>query len=251
MPLAPVTTKAVKYQGCPANCRHIVFVKPSGQDVAALLRVDPTWAVSLFVEEEFHRFFMVASSPDDQQLRIERWLPRHAPAVLEAADQAAQTAALGGLHAGISTPAELADAAVAQLTASDTPIAVPARTLALTPMAAPVPASPNPRIKRGDYMFLALGATPTLRCLVKGPLENTSLKTKGTEGELVAAFRHVDHREAYFLFSQGANYLLERLQFWGSRYHRAEATSPQGPFGGSTTEDIVIAMAPNLAPDQP
>jgi hypothetical protein len=251
MPLAPVTTKPVKYKGCPPNCRHVVFVKPSGQDVAALLRVDPAWDVSLFVEEEFHRFFMVASSPDGQQLRIERWLPRHAPTVLEAADQAEQVAALGGLHAGISTAAELADAAVAQLTASDTPIAVPPRTLDLAVMAAPDPASPNPRVKRGDYMFLTLGGVPTLRCLINGPLENTSLKTKGVEAEIVAAFCHVDLREAYFLFSQGTDYFLERLQFWGSRYHRAEATSPQGPFGATPHEDVIKAMAPSLVPDTP
>jgi hypothetical protein len=251
MPLTAVAVKNVKYKGTPADKRRVVFVKPDGMDTAAYLNVDPSWDVELFVEPEFYRFFMVACSPDKQQLRIERWLPNHAPNILTANTQAEQAAALATKHAGNSTLAELADEAVAQLTAQDTPVVVPPRGTDLQVMAAPDPASPNPRVKRGDYMFLTLGGVPTLRCLINGPLENTSLKTKGVEAEIVAAFCHVDLREAYFLFSQGTDYFLERLQFWGSRYHRAEATSPQGPFGATPHEDVIKAMAPSLVPDTP
>lgn len=250
MPLAPVATKPVKYQGCPPGCRHAVFVKPDGQEVAALLTVDPSWTLSLFVEAEFHRFFLVATSPDGEQLRIERWLPRHGPTRLEAATQAEQAAALGGAHAGNSTAAELADAAVAQLTASDTPAAVPPRVVQLVPINAPNPADPNPRVKRGDYTFLDIGEEPSIRCRVAGILNEHSHKTKGLEGELAGTFQSTDARDAYYLFDTGSDYLLECLRFWGGRFHRLEATGTKVSLPG-TPQDVVEALIPSLAPDQP
>jgi hypothetical protein len=248
MPLAAVTTKPVLYKGCPPGCSHAVFVKPNGMEVAALLRVDASWTVSLFVEEEFHRFFLVASSPDGEELLIERWLHGHAPTRVAATTQAEQAAALGGKHVGNATPAELADAAAAQLTASDAPLAVPPPQISISPLTAPNPDAPNPRVKRGEYVFLQMGETPTLRCLASGLLQEHSVKTKGLESEILAAFKHADLREAYFLFDKGTDYLLESLRFWGGKYERREATGTQASLPGNP-QQVVEAMIPSLVSD--
>lgn len=252
MPLAPVSTRSVKYKGCPPDCRHVVFVKPDGIDVAALLRVDPTWDVSLFVEEEFHRFFLVATSPDKEGLRIERWLPAHGPTILEATTQAEQAAALGGQHTGNATPAELADAAVAALTLEDTPQAIPTPPVTLMPMKAGDAEARRPKEKRGDYGFRLVGLEGEekalyVECRAKGVLEGRRLRSKGSEARLVAAFCHTDTRSSYFLFDQGADYFLEALEWWGSTYRRREATVAKAAVGGLSNEDIVKAMVPNLA----
>lgn len=250
MPLEPVTTRPVLHKGMPANKRRIAFVRPGGQEIGALLRMPPDWTVSLFVEAEFYRYLCVGVSPDLEELRIERWVPAHAPTILEAATQAEQAAALGGSHAGNATAAELADAAFATLTAGDTPTAVPARQISLAPIVARAVDSRT----GGDYRFRVAdeGGPNELRLLTcfVGILRNRELTTKGLEAQLAGAFAHTDGAEAYFLFDTGTDYLLESLRFWGSRFQRCEFTGPKASFPG-TPETAVTAMIPSLAPDQP
>lgn len=251
MALASVSTKDVLYKGCPPDCRHVVYVRPDGNEVAVLLPVDPSWDVFLFVEAEFYRFFLVATSPDKEQLRIERWMTRHSPRRLLATTQAEQATALNGKHAGNATPEELATEATPTLTSSDEPVAIPPRGVEVVPMKAPDPQAANPNDKRGDFLFFSAGPEGKkvlrIRILAKGILDNNLLTTKATEAALVEAFCHVDQRTAYFLFDQGADYFLETLEWWASTYRRLEATATKASMGGLSNEDIVKAMAPNLA----
>lgn len=247
MPLTSVETRNVKYKGCPPNCRHIVIVRPDGTELAALLPVDPSWDVSVFVEAEFYRFFAVAVSPDKEELRIERWLPRHGPTRVLATTQAEQAAALNGKHAGNATHAELADEAVAALTGDDSPAPVKPRSATLMPMVAGDPEGGTNKEKRGEYGFMESDARTLIEFRAPGMLSQQRLTTKATEAEVLEAFCHEDRRSAYFLFDRGSDYFLEAMEFWGGKYRRHEATSTKASLPGLSNEDIVKAMVPNLA----
>lgn len=250
MAIEQVEIREVSYKWCPADKRNIAFTRPDGSELSAFVLMDPSWDLSLFVETQYYRFFIIGVSPDKQRVRIERWLNGHAPTILEAATTAEQNTALNGKNATANTHEELVTEAVAGLTASDRPVAVPARAIDLAVITEGDPAGSG-RAKKGDFVFGTIknGEENVVRCWRDGIFSGVAMKTKGTDAQLVEAFRHRDERELFFLFDTGADYLLECVRFWGNRFERKEATAPKASVSG-THEEIVQTLAPTLAPDQ-
>ncbi len=255
MPIEELQFKTVKHKGCPEGYRNIAFVKPDGSDQGAVVQVHPDWDMSLFCDRDIFCFFVVGTSADKTEAHIERWLSRHVPNKMRFADLATQQAALNGKGADSATHLELVTEAMSELTKDDTPTSVPPRGLDVVPLAA-FPIDPKERAKaKLGYEFRELNpgtkedpqAVPTISCWGIGIAPRHSLHTKATAPQLLAAFRHADYRDAYFLFGLGGDYFLEALESWGSGYRRREATSAQASLSGLSHEDVVKTMVPILA----
>jgi hypothetical protein len=247
MALESVKFVSVRYKGCPEGYRNISFVHPDGTEIGALVQAEEGWTLTLLRDPDVYRYFVVASSPDGESLHFERWLGGHMPFKLRFGSQAEQLAALG-IHAGNSDPQQLLDAAIAQLTKDDAPTPVPARKLELVSLPAEVRKTSFGQ--RTGYMFGEYIGKICVWLYGIGPAGRMAVTTKGSKDKLVDVFRHQDSREAYLLFDAGTDYLVETLEWWGSRYRRREATAAKSGFAGMSNADIVKAMAPSLAESQ-
>lgn len=235
-------TKFPNFAGTPEGYRRVGFRYPTGRAIVALVKMATDWDVSVFVEAETNCVFCIGSSPDKQGLSALRWLSGHAERRLDWNTAAEQQAALGGKSAATAVHEELVEAAKAALTDGDDPQPVQTPPLQL------VDAVIRPDDKKGQWDFhfrQTREETPrtVAQCRLSPPM---GMVTKADPANLVKAFRN-GASQMYFLFDEGAEFLLECIRMHGYRIQRVEARSAKAIHAGETPQQTVEAMASSLA----
>ena len=237
-----------RYAGTPSGFRRVGFRFPNGAPIVALVEAPEDWNVSVFVEPDTYRSWIISVSPNNEGIRIIRGLRNHPPKEVRYATVAEQSAALGGKTATANTHKELVEAAKPGIAAEDAPPPVPQETLSLVE-ALPneeLPDTPNGRPRRPrirDYRFATSDSKTYIRCNTKPP---TSLRSKSEESKLVKAFKNGED-EMFFLFDEGTDYLLECIRCRFYRTVRKEARSAKAVHTGLQPNEVIEAMIPNLA----
>lgn len=237
-----VETFFPNYAGTPDGFRRVGFRFPNGKPFVTLFAAESDWDISVFVEDDTYRVFIIGTSSDKQKACILRGLRNHNPKQVDYATAAEQATGLNGKTAATATHEALVTEAMAGLTDGDAPQPVVVPPLQL------VDAVVRPDDKKGRWDFhfrQTKEATPrtVAQCLLSPQM---GMVTKSDPAKLVQAFRN-GHSQMYFLFDEGAEYLLECIRMHGYRVQRVEARSAKAVHAGQSPQEIVEALAGSLA----
>jgi hypothetical protein len=230
------------FAGTPAGFRRVGFHFPDGTPFVTLFTAEDDWDVSVFVDADTYCVFIVGTSPDKTKARILRGLRYHSPKEVDYATAAEQAAGLNGKTAATATHEELVAEATAGLTDGDVPQPIQAAPLQL------VDAVIRPDDKKGRWDFYFRQTKEgTPRTVAECRLSPTmTMVTKSDPSKLVQAFRN-GQSQMYFLFDEGAEFLLECIRMRGYKVERAEARSAKAIHAGETPQQTVEALASALA----
>jgi hypothetical protein len=232
------------YAGTPAGLRRVGFRFPDGIPFVTLFTAGDDWDISVFVDADTYRVFIIGTSPDKTKVRILRGLRYHSPKEVDYATAADQAAALNGKTAATATHEELVTEAKAGLTDGDEPQPVQTPPLQL------VEATAQPEDKkkgRWDFRFRDQKYNGETRivaaCRLSPPM---TMATKSDPAKLVKAFRN-GPSQMYFLFDEDTEFLLECIRMHGYKIQRVEVRALKAIHAGETPQQVVEAMAPSLS----
>ncbi len=237
-----VETIFPNYAGVPAGLRHVGFHFPDGTPFVTIFTAGADWDISVFIDADTYCVFIAGTSPDKTGLRILRGLRYHSPKEVAYATAAEQAAGLNGKTAATATHEELVTEATAGLTEGDVPQPIQTPPLQL------VDAVIRPEDKKGRWDFhfrQTKEETPrnVAECRLSPPM---GMVTKADPATLVKAFRN-GQSQMYFLFDEGAEYLLECIRMHGFKIQRVETRSAKAVHAGQSPQEVVEALVSALA----
>jgi len=230
------------YAGTPVGFRRVGFHLPNGRAVVALFTAEPDWDISVFVEADTYRSFIIGTSPDKEKTCILRALRNHNPKQVDYASSGEQAAGLNGKTAATASHEELVMEAAGGLTNEDVlqPVVVPPLQLV------EAMARPDDHKGRWDFHFRVTKETTPRTAAVCRLSPPMTMITKSAPAKLIQAFRN-GPSQMYFLFDEDTEFFLECIRMYGHRIQRVEARATKAIHAGQTPRETVEAMAPSLA----